>query len=59
MGAQKTLKGSVSVNIKDDWLRLRWRYSGKRYELRPGLVDNCQNRVFADRYSKINRNRFT
>jgi hypothetical protein len=49
MGAQKTLKGSVTVNIKDDWLRLRWRYSGKRYELRPGLVDNRQNRVFADR----------
>jgi integrase len=52
MGAQKTLKGSVSVNVKDDWLRLRWRHSGKRYELRPGLVDNRQNRVFADRLAR-------
>jgi integrase len=44
---QKSLKGSVVVASDRGWLRLRWRYKGKRCSVAVGLPDSPANRVVA------------
>ena len=42
MGTQKTTKskkGQVAIYSQDGYLRLRWRYQGKRYTIALGLLD--------------------
>lgn len=46
-------KGEVKVSAhKTGALRLTWSYQGKRYELRPGLHDTPENRLFAEGTAK-------
>ena len=41
-------KGTISVEANKGWLRLRWRYQGKRYILYLGLQDDEINRLVAE-----------
>jgi hypothetical protein len=43
----KSFKGQVGISRDRQALRLQWTYQGKRYDLRPGLHDTPENRVFA------------
>ena len=45
---KKAPKGTVSVQVFKDRLRLCWSYHGKRYFLYVGLPDSKINRVVAD-----------
>ena len=44
---QRSAKGTVSVEVFQERLRLRWRQSGKRYTLSIGLPDSKVNRTVA------------
>ena len=39
------MRGKVSLESCKGWLRLRWRYEGKRYSLALGLPDSKSNRL--------------
>lgn len=51
MTIQKSLKGTVQVEEYQERLRLRWRYSGKRYALAIGLPATKVNRKVAQQKS--------
>jgi integrase len=44
---EKAAKGTVSVEVFEGRLRLRWREGGKRYTLSLGLPDSKVNRTVA------------
>lgn len=52
-GRKRTLKGSVAVRCKNDWLSLRWTWGGQRYEISLGLFDSRVNRTVAERKAKL------
>lgn len=49
---KKAPKGTVSVQVFKDRLRLCWSYCGKRYFLYIGLPDSKVNRVIAEQKAR-------
>jgi integrase len=52
MSPQKSSKGKVSIEVKNGYLRLRWRYLGTQHTLYTGLPDEPVSRTVAE--SKAN-----
>lgn len=50
---KKAPKGSVVVQNFQGWLRLRWRWGGKRYVLTTGLAESQVNRTIAERKARL------
>lgn len=48
MSPQKTGKGKVAIEVKNGYLRLRWRHLGQQYSLYTGLPDEPISRTVAE-----------
>jgi len=49
---QKSKKGTVAIEAKSGYLRLRWRYLGKQYNIYTGLPDEPLSRSVAETKAK-------